>query len=59
MGNLNLAEKMIKASKLSGADYAKFQTWSVNNLKPTDPEPRMPIIATKASLILVLVGLGD
>ena len=34
MGNINLAEKMIKAAKNSGADYAKFQTWQVKNLKP-------------------------
>ncbi len=34
MGNLNLAEKMIREAKVSGADYAKFQTWQVKNLKP-------------------------
>jgi len=34
MGSISLAEKMIKAAKGSGADYAKFQTWSVKNLKP-------------------------
>ena len=34
MGNINLAEKMIKAASKSGADYAKFQTWRVKNLKP-------------------------
>ena len=34
MGSISLAEKMIKAAKNSGADYAKFQTWSVNSLKP-------------------------
>lgn len=34
MGNMNLAEKMIKAAKKSGADYAKFQTWRVKNLTP-------------------------
>tara|TARA_B100001964_G_C13787847_1_gene403130 strand:- start:58 stop:264 length:207 start_codon:yes stop_codon:yes gene_type:complete len=33
MGFLKLAEKMIKAAKNSGADYAKFQTWRVKNLK--------------------------
>ena len=45
MGNLNLAEKMIKASKLSGADYAKFQTWQVKNLKhgPWDQDGRRKI----------------
>ena len=32
MGSLSLAEKMIKAAKNSGADYAKFQTWRVKNL---------------------------
>jgi sialic acid synthase SpsE len=34
MGSISLAEKMIKAAKKSGADFAKFQTWSVDNLKP-------------------------
>ena len=34
MGNISLAEKMIKAASKSGADYAKFQTWRVKNLKP-------------------------
>ena len=34
MGSITLAEKMIKAAKISGADYAKFQTWSVDSLKP-------------------------
>jgi N,N'-diacetyllegionaminate synthase len=33
MGNMELAEKMISEAKKSGADYAKFQTWSVKNLK--------------------------
>ena len=52
MGNLNLAEKMIKASKLSGADYAKFQTWQVKNLKhgPWDQDGRREIYK-KAELI--------
>ena len=45
MGNLNLAEKMIQASKKSGADYAKFQTWRVKNLKsgPWDKDGRREI----------------
>ena len=34
MGNINLAERMIKAASKAGADYAKFQTWRVQNLKP-------------------------
>ena len=34
MGSLNIAEKMIIAASKSGADYAKFQTWRVKNLKP-------------------------
>ena len=33
MGSISLAEKMIKAAKKSGADFAKFQTWSVSRLK--------------------------
>ena len=33
MGDLDLAEKMIIEAKKSGADYAKFQTWKVENLK--------------------------
>ena len=32
-GDMSLAKKMIKAAKSSGADYAKFQTWSVKRLK--------------------------
>ncbi len=32
MGNMSLAEKMIRAAKNSGADYCKFQTWKVKNL---------------------------
>ena len=31
---MNLAEQMIKSSALHGAKFAKFQTWSVNRLKP-------------------------
>ena len=34
MGDLELAEKMIVAAKQAGADYAKFQTWQLNKLKP-------------------------
>jgi sialic acid synthase SpsE len=34
MGNMELAEHMIQASAENGADYAKFQTWSVKRLKP-------------------------
>tara|TARA_Y100000590_G_scaffold446053_1_gene579226 strand:- start:3902 stop:4723 length:822 start_codon:yes stop_codon:yes gene_type:complete len=34
MGNMNLAKKMVIAAKKSGADFAKFQTWSVKTLKP-------------------------
>ena len=33
MGDMNLASKMIKAAKNSGADIAKFQTWKVSRLK--------------------------
>jgi|TARA_B100001964_G_C14208148_1_gene589158 sialic acid synthase SpsE len=45
MGNIELAEKMIKAAKKSGADYAKFQTWRVKNLKagPWDQDGRREI----------------
>ena len=28
LGDLNLAKEMILAAKESGADFAKFQTWS-------------------------------
>ena len=34
MGNINLAEKMIIQASKAGADFAKFQTWQVKNLKP-------------------------
>ena len=33
LGDINLAKQMILAAKNSGADYAKFQTWSVDRLK--------------------------
>ena len=33
MGNMDIAEKMIKKAKESGCDIAKFQTWKVNRLK--------------------------
>ena len=32
MGNMKLAKKMILAAKQSGADFAKFQTWSTKTL---------------------------
>ena len=34
IGDMILAKEMIVAAKESGADYAKFQTWSTNDLKP-------------------------
>ena len=45
MGNINLAKKMIKAAKLSGADICKFQTWSEKNLVngPWDNDGRRKI----------------
>ena len=45
MGNINLAERMIKMASLSGAHYAKFQTWQVKNLKngPWDNDGRRQI----------------
>jgi sialic acid synthase SpsE len=33
MGDMELAKEMISAAKESGADYTKFQTWSVKRLK--------------------------
>ena len=45
MGNINLAKKMIKAAKSSGADICKFQTWSEKNLVngPWDNDGRRKI----------------
>ena len=34
MGDMNIAQKMIEAAAQNGADYAKFQTWSVDRLRP-------------------------
>ena len=34
IGDMKLAKEMITAAKESGADYAKFQTWSTKDLKP-------------------------
>ena len=33
MGDMDLAKEMIAAANESGADSAKFQTWSVQRLK--------------------------
>lgn len=45
MGSMELAKKMIIESKNSGADFAKFQTWKVKNLKkgPWDDDGRIDI----------------
>tara|TARA_Y100000590_G_scaffold470467_1_gene665410 strand:+ start:5407 stop:6207 length:801 start_codon:yes stop_codon:yes gene_type:complete len=45
MGDMDLAKEMINAAKEAGADYAKFQTWSVKNLKsgPWDHDGRLEI----------------
>jgi N,N'-diacetyllegionaminate synthase len=36
MGDMDLAKRMISAAAENGADFAKFQTWSVIRLKPGD-----------------------
>ena len=33
MGDMKLAETMISEASNAGADYCKFQTWKVKNLK--------------------------
>ena len=45
MGNIKLAEKMIIEASKAGADFAKFQTWRVENLKqgPWDKDGRRQI----------------
>ena len=45
MGDMSLAKKMIVDSKKSGADFAKFQTWKVKNLKngPWNKDGRLEI----------------
>lgn len=45
MGSMSLAEKMIKSAANNGADYCKFQTWSVDHLKdgPWDKDGRREI----------------
>lgn len=42
LGDIEIAKKMIDAAADSGADYCKFQTWSVKNLKegPWDSDGR-------------------
>lgn len=51
MGEINLAKEMIDAAAENGADFAKFQTWSVKNLinGPWDTDGRREIY-TKAEL---------
>jgi len=45
MGDMNMAREMISASKDNGADFVKFQTWSVSRLKkgPWDKDGRLEI----------------
>lgn len=45
MGDMSLAEKMISEASKSGADYCKFQTWKVKNLKdgPWNSDGRLEI----------------
>jgi N,N'-diacetyllegionaminate synthase len=45
MGDMGLAKEMVSAAAEAGADYAKFQTWSVDNLKsgPWDNDGRLEI----------------
>ena len=45
MGDMKLAEKMIKSASRSGADFCKFQTWSVKYLTsgPWDTDGRREI----------------
>tara|TARA_B100000315_G_C14593011_1_gene596980 strand:+ start:3752 stop:4564 length:813 start_codon:yes stop_codon:yes gene_type:complete len=45
MGDMSLAKEMISAASDSGAQYVKFQTWSVDNLKkgPWDSDGRREI----------------
>ncbi len=45
MGDMELAEKMINAAANSGAEYCKFQTWKVKNLKdgPWNTDGRLEI----------------
>ncbi|MBD1140960.1 N-acetylneuraminate synthase family protein [Pelagibacterales bacterium SAG-MED39] len=42
LGDINIAKKMIDAAADAGADYCKFQTWSVKNLRtgPWDDDGR-------------------
>ena len=45
MGDMTLAKEMIHASKENGADFVKFQTWSVDRLTsgPWDEDGRFEI----------------
>mgnify|MGYP003679091055 CR=1 FL=1 len=45
MGDMDRARDMISASKENGADFVKFQTWSVSRLKrgPWDDDGRLEI----------------
>ena len=45
MGDMNLAKEMIDSAAESGADFCKFQTWSVSDLKagPWDTDGRREI----------------
>ena len=53
MGDMNLAKEMVSAAHENGADFVKFQTWSVSRLKdgPWDVDGRREIY-NKAELSL-------
>ena len=38
LGNMDLAKAMVDSAKLSGADTAKFQSWSPEKLKSNFPD---------------------
>ena len=45
MGDISLAKKMIKKAKESGADFCKFQSWGIKNLRfgPWNKDGRLEI----------------
>ena len=37
-GNISVAKKMVKAAARAGADYIKFQSWQIKNLRKNDKD---------------------
>ena len=61
IGNLNLAKEMIAAAKESGADFAKFQTWSTKDLVkgPWYKDKRISLYKRQSYQLMIIMNLKN